>query len=146
MKEKNSKTPWHLFLIGTVFTFIYLIGFYDFFMIHSNNLNYINALESNKNVLSYFSNYPIILSILWALNITGGLNAAILLFFRHKWTVWFSLISVISLVVLDASTFLFRNRWEVFGPQLSITDFTVLIVSIAFYWYCNKLKKQGVLD
>jgi hypothetical protein len=150
IKKGNSsgtkkKMPWHLLMVGLVFIFIYLIGLYDYIMIHLNNIEYMQSLNVKGDIVEYFSNYPIFYSILWTINVFGGLVAAILLFFRKKWATIISLLVVFSKFFLDALTFLFRSRWEVFGVQASLADIMVLLISIGFFVYCRAMVKRGVL-
>jgi len=143
--EDRVETPWHLWLIVVLFVLIYSIGVYDYLMVHTNNMDYLNSLNVKGDVIAYFTDYPLVFSFFWTLNILGGLIAAVLLIFRNKWAVWGVLIATISKLCLDILTFAFWNRWGVFGPLTSLIDITILLMTSGFFFYCRALLKQGVL-
>jgi hypothetical protein len=143
--ENRIATPMHLWFMGVLFVFIYSIGVYDFFMVHTNNMDYLNTLNVRGDVIAYFTDYPLVFSVFWTLNILGGLIAGVLLIFRNKWAVWGVLIATISKLCLDILTFAFWNRWSVFGPLTSLTDITILLMTAGFFFYCRVLLKRGVL-
>jgi lipid-A-disaccharide synthase-like uncharacterized protein len=141
----KHKAPWHLYLVGSLFILIYSIGVYDYINIHTNNLNYITSLGARGDVVGYFSDYPLPFTALWTINVFGGPTAAIALLFRRAWAVWAALAVVAAKSGLDALTFLFRDRWDLFGPQMSLTDLTVLLISLGFFFYCRAMANRGVL-
>lgn len=143
--ENGVKTPWHLWIIGLIFTFIYSNGVYDYFMMLGHNVEYYNSKNYGDAVVEYFRNYPIVPLILWTVNIFGGLIAGILLFFRTNWAMWLSLISSISMLLLEIITFAFMNRWNVLGTFISLFDIGLLIITWLFFFYCKFLAREKVL-
>ncbi len=143
--EVRIETPWHLWFIGVLFLLIYSIGVYDFLMVHINNMDYLNSLNVKGDVIAYFTDYPLVFSVFWTINILGGLIAVVLLMFRNKWAVWVVLIATISKLCLDILTFAFLDRWDVFGPLTSLIDVTILLMTSGLFFYCWTLLKRGVL-
>ena len=143
--EHHIKTQLHLWFIGVFYILVYSIGVYDYFMVHLNNIDYLNSLNVKGDVIAYFANYPLTFTILWAINVFSGPIAATLLLFRNKWAVYVGFTTAISLLCLDVMTFAFRNRWGVFGPRSSITDIIVLLITCGFFFYCRAMGKRGVL-
>jgi ABC-type multidrug transport system permease subunit len=143
--EDRVETPWHLWLIVVLFVLIYSIGVYDFLMVHTNNMDYLNSLNVKGDVIAYFTGYPLAFSVFWTINILGGLIAAFLLMFRSKWAVRAALTATISKFCLDILTFAFLNRWDVFGPLTSLIDVTILLMTSGLFFYCRALLKRGVL-
>jgi len=141
----SNKTPWHLWLIALFFIFIYANGVYDYFMMLGHNPDYYKSKNYGEAVHKYFTNYPVAPLILWTINIFGSMIASLLLLFRVRWVVWVALISAISMLLLEAITFVFRNRWEVLGPSISMFDFGLLIITWAFFFYCRYLSKRELL-
>lgn len=84
----KNKLPWHLFLISLLFIFLYSIGLYDYIQVHNNNVEYMNSLKVKGDIVGYFSNYPLLFTMLWTINVCTGLIAAIMLLFKTKWVVW----------------------------------------------------------
>lgn len=142
---EDIKTPWHLWFMGTFFILVYSIGVYDYFMVHGNNIDYLNSLNVRGDLIAYFTDYPLVFSVLWTINVFSGPIAAWLLLFRTKWAVWGGLVATIAMLCLDILTFAFRNRWGVFGPLTSLIDITILLMTSGFFFYCRTLAKRGVL-
>ncbi|UOQ46828.1 hypothetical protein MUN88_12045 [Gracilibacillus caseinilyticus] len=140
------KTPVHLWLVAVIFLFFYVIGLIDYVMSMSLNESYFNSLEYSQQQVTYFSNYPIVLSIIFGINVFGGTVAAVLLFFRNKYAVTLTLVALIAKVLLDLTTFLFMDRYQVFGPQSSLTDLSMILLTLLVYLYSKYMKKKGVLN
>lgn len=143
--KNGIKTPWHLWVVGLIFIFIYSNGVYDYFMMLGQNIEYYNSKNYGDAVVEYFANYPIVPLILWTINIFGGLIAGILIFFRTEWAMWLSLISSISMLLLEIITFSFMNRWNVLGTFISLFDIGLLIITWGFFFYCKFLIRKKVL-
>ena len=142
---KNIKIPWHLWLMGFFFIFIYANGVYDYFMMLGLNVDYYNSKHYGEAVVAYFTNYPIGLLILYTVNIFCGLLSPILLLFRTRLAMWVAFISAVSMLFLEVLTFSFRNRWNVLGPWVSLFDITLLLMTWGLFFYCRALAKKGVL-
>lgn len=143
--ETRKKAPWHLWFIGIFFIFMYANGVYDYFMMLGHNVNYYNTKGYGESVVQYFTNYPIPFLILYTTNIFAGILAPILLLFKKKIAIYFALVSAISDTVLLFLTFLFRNRLNVLGLNIALFDIGIAVITFGLYFYCNKMKKKGVL-
>jgi hypothetical protein len=78
-KEKNVRYSWHLLLIVALFLFLYGIAVYDYIMTVSHNQGYFEYLRYNQAVIDYFTNYPLVLLILWTTNVFGGIATLLLM-------------------------------------------------------------------
>ncbi|UNC92333.1 hypothetical protein [Candidatus Contubernalis alkaliaceticus] len=145
VNEHRIKVPWHFWLIGLFFVFIYAIGAYDYFMMLGLNEAYYSYNNFGKGVYAYFTNYPMLPLIFWTTNIFSGIVAPILLFFRLRWAVQASFISVVSIMLLQFITFGFMDRWNVFGTWLSLFDIVIMLTTFGFFLYCRAMAKRGVL-
>ncbi|RCX18605.1 hypothetical protein DFP94_106139 [Fontibacillus phaseoli] len=138
-------TPWHLWLIGLFFIFVYANGIYDYFMMFGYNEAYYSTKNYGANVFEYFTDYPTVPLIFWTLNVFCGLIAPILLLIRSRWAVQTSLISAISIFALELTTFAFMDRWHVLGPWISFFDIGILVMTVGLFIYCSLMKRRGVL-
>ncbi len=138
----HPKTPWHLWLAALFFGFIYANGIYDFFMIQSQDINYYHAKGFSDAVFEYFSNYPLVFLILWATHVFCGFIASVLLLLRKHWAVKIALISAICTLIQTPLSFLLRNRWQAFGTFFSLFDIAIMLLTVCFYLYCQKIKKH----
>ncbi|HEX3076016.1 MAG TPA: hypothetical protein VHQ24_04020 [Lachnospiraceae bacterium] len=143
--EYQIRSPWHLWLIGLIFTFLYSYAIYDIFMMLGHNEAYYSSKHLGKAAYTYFTNYPVFPLIFWVLNIVSGAIAPILLLLRSRLAVPTSLISAISIIILEFITFTFRNRWNALGSSIGIFDIIMLLITVGLYFYCKAMGKLGVL-
>lgn len=141
----SEKTPWHLWVVAVFFILLYAVGVYDYLMALGLNEAYFSAQNYGAAHIAYFTDYPLLPRIFWTIGIASGLVAPILLLLRTRWVVWFALISAASQISLALITFGFMNRWDVFGPQLSIFDILVILITFGLYLYCRRMSARGVL-
>lgn len=139
------KTPVHLWIVALLFLCFYTIGLIDYVMSMTLNQEYFNSLDYTHQHFTYFTDYPILLSIIFGINVIGGTIAAILLFFRNKYAVTLTLVALIAKVLLDFMTFLFLDRYQVFGRRSSLIDLSMILLTLLVYLYCKHAKKIGVL-
>ncbi|MEC2072446.1 hypothetical protein [Alkalihalophilus marmarensis] len=142
----RNKVPWHIWLVGLLFLFIYGYGIFDYFMMLGLNSAYYDSNNFGPAVYEYFSNYPVVPLIFWTINVFSGLIASILLLFRTRWAMWVALISAVSMLCLQVLTFSFMNRWNVLGPWISLFDIALLILTSSLFYYCRRLLKRGILQ
>lgn len=143
--EHRVKTPWHLWVMGLFFIFIFANGVYDYFMMLGHNVDYYNSKHYGEAVVKYFTNYPKLCLLFYTLNVFCGLISSILLLFKTKWAMRCAFVSAVSMICLDILTYTFRNRWNVFGTAISVFDIALLLMTCGFFFYCRVLTKRGVL-
>ncbi len=141
----HSKAPWHLWFIGSFFLFLYTMGAYDYFMMLGHNTAYYESKNYGEAVYTYFTNYPLLPLVFWTTNIFSSIAASILLLLRHRWAVYVSLVSAVSIAILEFLTFVFRDRWNVLGPWVAIFDISIMLMTFGLFFYCRNLAKQGYL-
>jgi hypothetical protein len=134
-----------MWLTAIPFFCIYLFGSYDYVMVHTRNEGYLLSLGRGTALIDYFTDYPLYLSAVWAVNITGGLLAPLLLLLRHRWAVETAVVSSAAMFLLTAVTFIRLDRFEIFGLWYSLFDMTILLLTAAFTGYTFKLKKKELL-
>lgn len=118
---KWKGSPWHLWLVGFFFVFIYAYGAYDYFLMLGHNESYYNSKGFGDAVVVYFTDYPIIHLVFWTANIFSGLLAPFLLLLRSRWAVQVSLISAVSILCLEGVTFtLLQTNEQVWGAAVGL--------------------------
>ncbi|MBP1904607.1 hypothetical protein J2Z32_001230 [Paenibacillus turicensis] len=140
-----SKAPWHLWVIASIFLFIYANGVYDYFMMLGLNEDYYTAKNYGEAVINYFSNYPVIPLILYTINIFSGVLAPCFLLLRLRWAVTLAGLSAFSILGLEFITFTWMNRWDILGAAVSLFDIFILLLTFAMYLYSKFLLRRGVL-
>jgi hypothetical protein len=142
-KEKNVRYSWHLLLIVALFLFLYGIAVYDYIMTVSHNQAYFEYLRYNQAVIDYFTNYPLVLLIFWTTNVFGGIGTLLLMLMRKEIAFYFSVVTFVSMFLLDFITFGFRNRWNIIGAKGSATDILMLILTLGLCVYNYFLFKKS---
>lgn len=103
------------------------------------------SLNAQGEVITYFKNYPLPLSLLWGVNIFGVPVAVFLSFYGSRWARSFAWWSAIAMLGLFVPTFGFMNRWSIFGAKQGIMDILALLITTGYFFYCTALVKRGVL-
>lgn len=145
MRKSRIHAPWHLWSIAIVFIFLYSQGVYDYFMVLEPNLDYYESQGFGQEHLDYFTNYPPIPKVFWTAGVFSGLMAPVLLLFRSRWSIFLSLISAASQLILAVVTFGLMRRWDVYGPWISLFDMAIVALTFGMYLYCRLMHSRGVL-
>lgn len=140
MIRKNLH-PWHRWIVALVMIFIYTNGLFDFFMMLTHNISYYESKGYGEAVYGYFTDYPLVPLLFWALNITTGFLAGFFLLFHLSWAKKLALISALSMALLQLITFGFMDRWNILGTYISIFDLFLLLLTFSFYGYCRWQEK-----
>lgn len=140
-ETQRRRRPWHLGVVVTVMLALYAVGARDFVLIHVWDEDYIRGLFGEAG-LTYFTDYPAVLRVLWAANIVGGLVAPVALVARSRWTVPVAAVATASQLALVVVTFAGRDRWAMLGLTSSLTDLAVAVLTAAFLAYCWALRPR----
>ena len=140
---KNVQYSWHLLLVVAVFLFLYGIAVYDYIMTVSHNQTYFEYLRYNQVVIDYFENYPLIPFVFWTINIFGGVVTLLLMLIQKETAFYLSLVTFVSMLLLDFATFGFLNRWYVIGEKASTIDILMLILTLGLCIYNYFLFKKS---
>lgn len=136
-----KKIKWYGYTFILFVLFMYIMGIYDFFMMLSHNSEYYLSHNYGKEVIEYFTNYPIYFMIFWIVNLLTGFISPLLLTLKKRLSKYLALVSSISQLILLLLTFAFRNRLEVLGLNIAIFDIFILLMTFGFYIYCKYIFK-----
>ena len=142
-EKKNVRYSWHLLLIAAVFLFLYGIAVYDYIMTVSHNQTYFEYLRYNQVVIDYFENYPLVPFVFWTINVFGGVVTLLLMLMKKEIAFYLSLVTFVSMLLLDFATFGFLNRWNVIGAKASTIDILMLILTLGLCIYNYFLFKKS---
>lgn len=144
-RDQPARRPWHLWLVTVTFFALNVGGARDYALILSQNTDYI-LQNFGPGGVGYFTDYPVVLRLLWTLNIAGGLIAPLLLVARRSWSVPVAVVAAGAQILLLLITFTFRDRWQVLGNLTSWFDIGVGAIAVFFGWYCWLMYRRGVLQ
>ena len=142
-EKKKVRYSWHLLLIVAVFLFLYGIAVYDYIMTVSHNQTYFEYLRYNQVVIDYFENYPLVPLVFWTINVFGGIGTLLLMLMKKEMAFYLSLVTFVSMLLLDFVTFGFLNRWNVIGAKGSTIDILMLILTLGLCIYNYFLFKKS---
>ncbi len=102
VREKDRiRYSWHLFLISSLFLFLYGIAVYDYVMTVTHNQGYFEYLHYNQAVIEYFTNYPLIPLIFWTVNVFVGILTPVLMLMRKEISFYSSAVTFVSMLLLE---------------------------------------------
>jgi hypothetical protein len=142
-QKARIRTSWHLILISALFLFLYGIAVYDYIMTVTHNQGYFEYLHYNQTVIDYFTNYPTLPLLSWTINVFVGALTPVLMLMRKEMAFYSSVVTFVSMLLLDLLTFGFRNRWNVIGAKASTTDIFMLILTLGLCIYNYFLFKKS---
>lgn len=140
----RTPRPWHLWVVAIAVFALYLGGVRDYLLLLVGDTEYMQAQFGTEGV-AYFTDYPLLLRLVWTLNILGGLTAPLLLRARSRWAVPAAVISAAAQIAILAVTFAVRDRWAALGAAIAWFDIGVGVVTALFAWYCWTMHRRGVL-
>ncbi len=145
MIEALSKTPWHLWLIGTVAVLFNAIGVFDFVMSHAQGAKYLASAGFTPEQIAHYQQMPAWMTVVWAIGVFGAFWASLLLLARKKlaWPVF--AISLAAFLVSLLYTYVLTNGGAIMGTQMAITSGVIALLLVVFGLYARAIGRRGVL-
>jgi hypothetical protein len=143
--DRRQGPQWHLWIVGLFFVLLNAAGAYDYVMTLGQDADYFQSQDYDDTQIAYFEDYPILPAVFWTIGVWGALAASILLLLRSRWATPVAVIALVSQLCLDLVTFGFIDRWQIFGPQRSLFDGAILLLTAVLSLYCRAMSARGVL-
>ncbi len=141
MSENLNRNPSAAFyIIAGVFTTWNLIGFMLYYQHMSTPPEAFASLGPAK--AAFIANTPVWANAAYAIAVTFGVIASILLLLRKSWALPAYLISFVSILVQDLESFVVRDVVSVFGNEAFIVPPLVLIIAIVEIWYARSVANR----
>ncbi len=136
----QSKTPWHLWVVGIITLFWNSIGIFSYVSTQTGNLE---SLGMTPEQIAYFDSVPPWADAFWALGVWGAFLGSILLLFRSRWAVTSISISIIGLI---GSTIFQRFITDI-PEELDSIGLSALIwvTTLFMLGYSMRMRRQGIL-
>jgi hypothetical protein len=83
---RNTRTPWHLWVIGGSALLWGAMGAMDYVMTQTKNEAYMSGFTPEQ--LAFFYSLPAWVVSAWAIGVWGGVLGAVLLLVRRRLAVW----------------------------------------------------------
>lgn len=140
-----TKTPWQLWLVAILSLLWNAGGGFDYVMIRTGNSAYLDQMTPEQ--IAYVGEFPIWVSIAWALGVWGALAGSVLLLLRSRHALWAFILSGIGIAGnLAWGLFISPTPMSTLGgPGAMWFTFAIVIVALFLIYYAARLNTRGVL-
>jgi hypothetical protein len=141
----TSRTPWHLWLVGTIAVLFNAIGVYDYVMTMTQGSAYLAGAGMTADQIAHYMDMPLWMRVAWTVGVWGAFLASVLLLLRNRLTPMVFAISLAAFLVSLVYTYVLTNGGEILGARMAITSAVITALLLFFLWYSWTMKKRGVL-
>lgn len=145
MTHASVKTPWHMWLVGSIALLFNFIGVFDFVMSMAQGAEYQASAGMTPDQIAHYQQMPTWMTVVWAVGVFGAFLASILLLVRRRqaWLVF--ILSLAAFVVSLLYTYVLTNGGAVMGRQMAITSAVIAGLLAFFSLYSRLMARRGVL-
>lgn len=142
--ELNGTPPASFWIIGATALVWNLIGLVFYF---SHVTMTPDALEGfSEAQQDFFTSTPTWATSAYAIAVTAGVLASLLMLLRKAWAVAMFMLSLLGVVVQQFHAFGLANAVEIWGTEGLVLPALVLIISVALVWYSRNAAAKGWLS
>ena len=131
MSRSDTKTPWHLWVVGGLSLLWNAFGCYDFTMTATNNAAYLEPYP--QELRDYWLNMPAWTWIVWAIGVFGSLIGSIALLLRRKIAYPLFAASFLAALVSMGRSLVDKDAPTMEGQLIASTVILVIIMLLALY-------------
>lgn len=139
----TPRTPWHLWVVGTLGVLWNAVGAFDYLMTQTRNESYMAQFTPEQ--LDFFYGFPTWVVALWALAVWGGLLGTVLLLLKKRLAAPVLLGSFVAMVVTTFHNFVVADGLEVIGGTGLAFSAVIFVVGLALWLYARAMARRGVL-
>ena len=145
MTDAPVKTPWHIWLVGTVALLFNSIGVFDFVMSMVQGAEYQASAGMTPAQIAHYQEMPTWMTVVWAVGVFGAFLASILLLLRNKRALPVFIVSLAAFLVSLLYTYVLTGGGAIMGPQMAVTSAVIAALLVFFSRYSRFMAAQGVL-
>lgn len=138
-----QRTPWHLWVVGTLGLLWDCVGAFDYLMTQTENESYMSQFTPEQ--LEYFYGFPAWVVAFWAIAVWGGLLGMVLLLLRKRLAAPVLLVSFLSMVVTSIHNFVLSDGLEVMGGMGVAFSGLIFVIALSLWLYARAMVERGVL-
>ena len=148
--ELETKTPWHLWVVGVVSLLWHAFGANDYIQTQMGNLEYLGQMAdmmgvSAQAVAEYFESRSILFHTAWAVGIWGAVLGSILLLLRTRLAYYAFILSFLGTVISFAMQYVDPMPGiEMTGFQIGMT-IAIFAIELLLILYARAMTNRGVL-
>ena len=145
----QSRTPAHLWVVGSLAFLYNCVGAYDYVMSHMRDVRYIAGsmpgVDPNA-ALAWMDAFPVYAKIGWALGVWGGLLGAVLLLMRSRYALWAFAVSMLGIVLsIGYQLALAPALSGAGGTAYKVMPWVIIVIGAALLYYSYAMVKRQVL-
>ena len=95
---------------------------------------------------AFFNATPVWATSAYAVAVTAGVLASLLLLLRKAWAAPLFILSLGGIIVQDLHAFVFSNGLEVWGTEGIILPVIIIVIAVALVMFSRKAKHRGLLS
>jgi hypothetical protein len=141
MSGSDSRTPWHLWVIGGLGVLWNGFGCFDFTMTATKNAAYLEPYP--KEMLDYWLNMPVWMWLLWAIGVFGGLAGSLALLARRKLAYPLFFASFLAAAVSMALGYADKDAPRMEGAE--VMSVVILAIALLLVLYARWLSRGDTL-
>ena len=142
--EASSRTPAHLWIVGTLATLWNAMGAFDYLMTQTNNEQYLANFTDPQRI--YFQSFPVWMEAAWALGVWGGLLGSLLLLMRSRHAVTAFAVSLAGLAVSTVYQYgLSSPPDDLMTGGMIAMNIVIWAAAIGLLLYALRMRRRGVL-
>jgi hypothetical protein len=145
MTDAPVKTPWHLWLVGTIAVLFNSIGVFDFVMSMAKGAEYQASAGMTPEQIAHYQQMPSWMTVVWAVGVFAAFVASILLLLRRRQASLVFILSLAAFVVSLLYTYVLTDGGDVMGQQMAITSAVIAGLLAFFSWYSRLMTLRGML-
>lgn len=145
MADSSAKTPWHLWLVGTVAVLFNAIGVFDFVMNQVQGADYLVSAGMTPEQVAHYRQMPGWMMVVWAVGVFGAFLASVLLLLRRQPAFPVFVLSLAAFLVSLLYSYVLTNGGALMGLQGAVTSAVIAGLLVLFSVYARSMSLRGIL-
>ena len=142
---ETIKTPWHVWLVGTIAVLFNTIGVFDYVMSMTQGASYMASAGMTPAQIAHYQAMPTWMMAVWAIGVWGAMLGSVLILLRNKLAAPVFAVSLAAFLLSVLYTYVLTDGGDIMGPQMAITSVVIAALLVCFMTYAWLMAKRGVL-
>ena len=145
MSTAPARTPWHLWLVGTIAVLFNFIGVFDFVMAMTQGAKYMASAGMTPEQIAHYQSMPGWMTVVWAVGVFAAFLASGLLLMRRKLALPVFVLSLAAFLASVLYTYVLTDGGAIMGRQMAITSAVIAGLLVCFIAYARHMSVRGTL-
>lgn len=140
-----ARTPWHLWLVGSIAVLFNFIGVFDFVMVMTQGAKYMASAGMTPAQIAHYQSMPGWMTVVWAVGVFAAFLASGLLLMRRRLALPVFALSLAAFLASLFYTYVLTDGGAIMGRQMAITSAVIAGLLVFFIWYSRLMSVRGAL-